>query len=1731
MLTVGDRISIQLLGPVHASVDGVVAELGGPRQRRLLAVLAMHAGEPVGTSGIIDAVWPEGDLPSDPRETLRTYVSRLRRALGGSDTIAARAGTYTLRVAPDTIDAHRFEACLDDAREEPSAVRLREAISLWRGPALDGFEHEDWARSYVVRLTELCLVAGDELGRVLIEEGSVAEAVTHLTGVVADHPLRERSHRLLMLALHRSGRSAEALRVFQDYRRRMATDLGLDPSDEITALERTILGGGSPIVPTAPGDARGYRLIEKIGEGAYAVVFRGIQPAVNREVAIKVIRKELADRPPFIRRFEAEAHLVARLEHPRIVPLYDYWRQPGSAWLVMRHLRGGTLAARLAAGPLPAHDTGVVVSQIAEALAAAHRMGVIHRDVKPANIFFDDDTNAFLGDFGIAFDQHDTDIGRAGPSIGSPAYAAPEQLLRQDAIAAIDEYGLAVTAFECLTGRHPFGDAGSDEQLRHRQLHARLPTVRTWRLELTADVDRVLARATDRVPADRYPSITEFAAELAVALSDRAADTRPVVEAPVPRNPYKGLLAFQEADAPDFFGRGRLVARLLERLAQEGDAGRFVVLIGPSGAGKSSVVRAGVLPAVRAGAVPGSDSWFVTTMVPGVHPYDELASALDRVAGGSIGDLSKVLQRDREGITRGVSRALPDPAGDLLVVIDQFEELFTRTDESERNRFIDALVRAVSTPGSRLRVLITMRADFYDHPLRSPPLAELFERGSIALSPLAPDELELAIVEPAAHAGVSFEPGLVTRIVADFIDQPGALPLLQYALTELFEVHEAGVLTTQAYEELGGLTGALARRAEVLYDDAPPAQRAAARRLFTRLTTPGEGVEDTRRRVLRTELEAGPAIDSVIEAYGSARLLAFDHDPPTRTPTVDIAHEALLRAWPRLRQWLEEDREGLRIHRHITSSAAAWASSDRDPGELYRGGRLETAEVWAEDHRSDLNPLETAFIHASREADRRRQAGDARSRRRLRRLLVGVAAVALVALVAGTLAFQQRTRAQSKASQAETERLAATAATLAVTNQRAAILMAAEAYRRDPGPKTLGAIQRVLVGATGLQRFVGPPEPVDAVAWLDAHRFAAARTGSLTIFSDTGATLASFAGVSATRLQYDPASEVLVVGTAQGVRLIDSRTGVMQEPVIAEQVVQALALGPDGVVLAGTKAGWLVGIDPVTGTERFRLMAHPERTVGELGIPGVGTAIVPHLPSSAVRGVAAIAFDPASHTLATAGFGYARFWDVGSGATAPIESVALTWTLAANQLAGGPTAAAFTDRGSALLVADPFYEWRIERSSGAVTSGSPVRERLSFVTQGDWTAPSLIDRGRLLTAFTGGFVTVSDFVGGTLERQLQHGVGEPTSMSVAADGDRILVSGSEGVVILSLRGDGPISRSIAGVPIGDSGISVDGDLVATNLVQDYRSELWRVTDEGAELVDLHGLSPFFIWFSPFEHLAAAIDLQHGLFLFDPTTGGDQRKVDGWDATRGGNPWWSPDGATVAVESESGRVSIVDAATGTAKDLEAWDPYQPPALPALAFGPDGHQLYGLHVDGTFVRWELATGQKTELANLGSFGEFGGWMAISPQGELATAYSSGEVVVRDLQTLQPTGVRYDATRPGYPGVAYSSDGTRLVTFYGREMRIWDVERHEPIGDPLPSDENSLINSTGSAFGLTSVGGTAHRWNLDDRQWPAIACAAAGRNMTRREWELYGPRDTPYQATCPDYPLEPQEAKPDD
>jgi len=448
-----------------------------------------------------------------------------------------------------------------------------------------------------------------------------------------------------------------------------------------------------------------------------------------------------------------------------------------------------------------------------------------------------------------------------------------------------------------------------------------------------------------------------------------------------PRNPYKGLNAFRSEDRNDFFGRDTLIAELTAALGaallpeqKSIQRGRLLAVVGPSGSGKSSVVMAGLLPYLQAGGLPGSQEWvYLDPIVPGTHPIESLAVVLaEHLPDRSLQTLREDLEDDSaRGLHLLAAFLTKRPASKVVLLIDQFEELFTRTTaEEERRRFIDLLVTAVTESSGPVIVILTLRADCYDRPMHYEELSRLIEAHHRIVLPMEIQELRAAIEKPAQFPDVqlTFEGNLVGDLLFEVQRQPGALPLLQFTLVQLFQRRNGHQLTLQAYREIGGVTGALAQQAEETYAALPSEEhRRLARALFLRLIDPGETEQDTtRRRAALSELllfnpKERVMIGEVATAFISARLLTTS--TLAGTPTVEVSHEALIREWTRLADWLRAAREDIHLQQAITQDVAAWEQRSKPTDRLYRGSQLTEARKWA--RRNPPSSKEADFLQAS----------------------------------------------------------------------------------------------------------------------------------------------------------------------------------------------------------------------------------------------------------------------------------------------------------------------------------------------------------------------------------------------------------------------------------------------------------------------------------------------------------------------------------------------------------------------------------------------------------------------------------------------------------------------------------------------------------------------------------------------------------------------------------------------
>jgi WD40 repeat protein/DNA-binding SARP family transcriptional activator len=1449
---------------------------------------------------------------------------------------------------------------------------------------------------------------------------------------------------------------------------------------------------------------RGYELREQVGSGDVGVVYRAYQPSVGREVAIKVIRPELVNQPSFVRGFESEARLVAQLEHPHLVPLYDYWRDPEGAYLVMRWLRGGSLQRALERGPWNLDPATRLLSQIAGALAYAHRQGVVHRDVKPANVLLDEDGNAYLSDFGIGTRVLDT--GSTGRLVtASPAYVPPDELAGRPRTCQSDLYGLGLLTFELLTGQRPPMDGA-------------LPSLRRFRPELPDALDEVVARATAEDPNERYESVDGFVSAFVAAVGQpsRAAEVYTPAE-----NPYKGLQAFDETDAPDFYGRTALVDELVRAVGDR----RLITVVGPSGIGKSSVVRAGLVPALRGGAAHGAAPLLVTDMFPGTYPYEELAGALLRVAVERPDDLVEELARDELGICRVAKRILP-PRSELLLVIDQFEELFTQTaDEETRRRFLAGLTALAGDAHSPVRVLVTLRADFLDYPLREPEFWELLRAGIVAVAAPSEDELAEAIERPAQRVGVRFEPGLVSQIVADVRDQPGALPLLQYALTELFASRSGDVLTLEGYLAIGGVVGALGRRAEDLYARLRPSARAACRQVFLRLVSADPDAHDTRRRVRRSELrqlELEPAaLDEVLARYGEHRLLTFDREPLTRSPTVEVAHEAILSRWDRLSAWIGERREHLLLHRRLVEAVAEWEDEGRDREYLPHEGRLAQLEAWAGATDLALTGGERAFLAEARAA------ADELARRRTRRrraTLVGFATLAAATSVIAVFALILRSQARDEARLATARQLAASAqANLDVDPERSILLAieAAETTRRHDGTVLIEAEQalhdalatsRLVSSVPGVGRKASQGIGHVASVSPDGTRFVAADMGKTASIrgARSGKTLTTLAGHTGDILAvgYSPDGKRVSTGSADGTaRLWDAATGESIHVLHAHRGgVFATKFSADGSRIATLGADRAVRVwDVRTGRQLKAFEGVHNRTTapstwGE-GLAFVGQdriAVSPWARGSAPSPVVAKIFDVRS------GKQVGEVRDPSGNAQSVDIDVSPDGTMVAGQADSGQLQLYALPSGRQLDVVGASGAWavldvEVSRDGRHVATGAV--DGLAKTWE--------VARGKLRDALTLRGHR-SPVAGVSFDRSGTRLVtsGQPSSearvwdVTPAGRGEVLTLSGPETnqFVDIAFTPDGRRLAAASG-PAGTVRVwSVDSGAELLQLGQDART---NAADRAVIGVDV----------SPDGSHIATASADGSARIFDATTGRQLVVISGRHCVRRhlcrvNRAAFSPDGRRLATTGQDTTVRIFDATTG--RQLRVLRGHAPGGLGtySVAWSPDGARVLSMATDGTRI-WDVRTGR--QLLAIPPTGGPGWYAALSPDGKQVLTESGIGPVVWDASS----GKRLRAleTSAASGDMDFSRDGSRLaittVDERGNAMRIWNwpagvetLKLQDSGAQVALSPDGQLVATVRSKQPVPFV----HVWTLDPERLVQIARSRVTRSLTEDECRRY-------------------------
>ncbi len=738
---------------------------------------------------------------------------------------------------------------------------------------------------------------------------------------------------------------------------------------------------GRPAPPARPAFAPPsvvgeYRIVGLAGKGGMGQVYLAHDTLLERPVALKLIAQRRPDEQAR-KRFAIEARAIARLSHPNVVAVYRVGEVEGRPYLVSEFVRGQSLAEL--GKPIPWERALTIGVGLARGLSAAHRQGILHRDLKPGNVMLAEDGEVKLLDFGLAklLDVEEDDPAEREPSspnldlldlgerararerltttdevLGTPLYMAPEVRRGEPATRRSDLYALGAVLYELCSGKAPRETVPEDLPLDAWLTAAPAPLA-----ERAPGVDPRFAGLVERClhaePERRRPSADALLEALDRLGPEAAPETLPE------GNPYRGLAPFETAHQALFFGRGADVRAVVDHLRAE----PLVLVAGDSGVGKSSLCRAGVLPRVLGGALGDGRATTVVALVPGRRPLAALAAALAPAVGLDEGALLATLRDDPAEAGRALRRA-QGPARGTLVFVDQLEELCTHSDPDEARTFAEVVV-ALGATAAAVRVLAAVRGDFVTRLAALPAFGAELSRALHVLCPLTAEGLRQAIVEPARRKGFSFgSASMIDALVEASTGAAGGLPLLQFAMAELWEARDAEAhrIPESALDAIGGVAGALAHHADGVILGLDAAGRETAARLLVRLVS----AEQTRLRCLGAELGAdAPDVRRTLDALVRGRLIvARDEGGET---AYEIAHEALIQGWGTLRGWLDGDHERRRVRERVEAAAAEWIRLDRTPQALWQRRQLDEASGLDE---AFVGPGAIAFLAASRRAVR-----------------------------------------------------------------------------------------------------------------------------------------------------------------------------------------------------------------------------------------------------------------------------------------------------------------------------------------------------------------------------------------------------------------------------------------------------------------------------------------------------------------------------------------------------------------------------------------------------------------------------------------------------------------------------------------------------------------------------------------------------------------------------------------
>ncbi|MEG4796628.1 CHAT domain-containing protein [Microcoleus sp. LAD1_D1] len=995
------------------------------------------------------------------------------------------------------------------------------------------------------------------------------------------------------------------------------------------------------------------------------------------------------------------------------------------------------------------------------------------------------------------------------------------------------------------------------------------------------------------------------------------------VEDVIPPNPYQGLSAFGEEDADFFFGQEKFVSNLVEVTHKQ----PLVVVVGPSGSGKSSVVYAGLIPQLRK-----EGNWLIETFRPGKEPFEPLAFALVRQLEPEAGETQKLretmglagdLRNGRITLQQVVSRILArNPGKRLLLVADQFEELYTLCQvKEEQERFADGLLTAIAQ--ENIRLVLTLRADFYGYVLSYRPLRNaLQECTPQLLSSMKREELQAAIELPAQKLEVQLEPQLTQRILDDVGEEPGNLPLLEFALTRLWEKQINRELTHQAYEEIGGVKKAIANHAEQVYQQLSETEKKQAQRIFVQLVRPGEGTEDTRRVASRAEVgEDNWNLVSYLAGY-QARLVVTGRQE--QEDTVELVHETLIRQWGTLREWINANRQFRTWQERLKVALREWKNNNHDSGAMLRGAPLTVAEDWLRQRADEMTQEERDFIQVSvKERDREKQ----QQERRRRLTIIGLSSFSVIALGLAGIAGVGWWRA--------------------AINEINSLAQYSDGLLNLDGTKALKTSLKAVV-------------QMRRTPWVDANTQTYVELSLLNTVSNVAApnTLGGHAN-SVNRVSFSPNGKLLATASRdKTVKLWDTATGQQIKTLSGHtDSVNIVSFSPDGKLLATSSDDKTVKLwDTSTGKEIKTLSGHTN-SVNIVSFSPDGKLLATGSADETVKlwdtttgkeiktltghtsSVWGVSFSPDGKLLATGSADKTvKLWDTTTGKEIKTLSGHTSWVYAVSFSPDGKLLATSSDDKTVKL-------WD-------TTTGKEIKT-LTGHTNSVWGVSFSPDGKLLSTGSADNTVKLWDTTTGQQIKTLTAHTNQVLAVSFSPNGKLLATGSADNTVKLWDTATGKQIKTLTGHTNWVVAVSFgpDGKLLSTGSA-DNTVKLWDTTT-GKEIKTLTGhTNPVnAISFSPDGKLLSTGSADKTVKLWDTTTGKEIKTLSGHTS------WvyavsFSPDGKLLATSSDDKTVKLWDTTTG--KEIKTLSGHTNPVL-AVSFSPNGKLLATGSDDKTVKLW--------------------------------------------------------------------------------------------------------------------------------------------------------------------------------